>query len=199
MLDVAAFLQAFAAVFPAELPDKTMVVTIVLVARYRRPLAVWCGTSAAYILHVAVAVAAGSLLALLPDLAVRAGTATLFTVGAVLMWRSAASGADEAPSQTDPDEAADTVSPLRVALASFGLVALAEWGDMSQLIVAGLAGSTGSPVATGLGGLTALLAVSGLAVTVGRGLVQRLELARLQRAAAAVFLVLAVVTALGVV
>lgn len=34
-------LRAFITVFPAELPDKTMIAIVVLVARYRRPLWVW--------------------------------------------------------------------------------------------------------------------------------------------------------------
>ena len=36
-----AILRAFATVFPAELPDKSMFATIVLVTRYHRPLWVW--------------------------------------------------------------------------------------------------------------------------------------------------------------
>ena len=59
-------MRAFATVFPAELPDKTMIATIVLVARYRRPLWVWIGAVAAFTVHVTVAVAAGSAIGLLP-------------------------------------------------------------------------------------------------------------------------------------
>ena len=53
-----ALLQAFATVFPAELPDKTMIATIVLVTRYRRPGWVWVGAVCAFAVHVVVAVAA---------------------------------------------------------------------------------------------------------------------------------------------
>ena len=42
-------LRAFATVFPAELPDKTMIATVVLVARYRRPGWVWLGAVAALV------------------------------------------------------------------------------------------------------------------------------------------------------
>ncbi|MCU1358388.1 MAG: hypothetical protein JWM89_3806, partial [Acidimicrobiales bacterium] len=66
-MSIRALLQAFATVFPAELPDKTMIASIVLVARYRRPLWVWLGAIAAFAVHVVVAVAAGSAIGLLPD------------------------------------------------------------------------------------------------------------------------------------
>src|SRR5699024_6444473 len=66
-----ALLQAFATVFPAELPDKSMVATIVLVTRYRRPALVWVGVVAAFGVHSVVAVAAGSVIGLLPETVVQ--------------------------------------------------------------------------------------------------------------------------------
>ena len=65
-MSIRAILQAFATVFPAELPDKTMMATIVLVTRYRRPAWVWVGAVGAFTVHVIVAVAAGSAISLLP-------------------------------------------------------------------------------------------------------------------------------------
>ena len=54
-------LRALVTVFLAELPDKTMFATVVLVARYHRPWSVWLGAGTAFALHVIVAVAAGRL------------------------------------------------------------------------------------------------------------------------------------------
>src|SRR5690606_22493188 len=48
-----------------ELPDKTFVATLVLTTRYR-PLPVSLGVASAFAVHCAVAVLAGSLVALLP-------------------------------------------------------------------------------------------------------------------------------------
>jgi Ca2+/H+ antiporter, TMEM165/GDT1 family len=86
-MDIAAALRAFAAVFPAELPDKTMIATVVLVAHHRRALPVWCGAAAAFTVHVTLAVIAGRAVSLLPATPVRLVTATLFAAGAVLLWR----------------------------------------------------------------------------------------------------------------
>jgi len=56
---------------------------------------------------------------------------------------------------------------LQTALASFGLVLLAELGDKTQLAVLALATRTRSPWAVFLGAGTALLVSTGLAVIVG--------------------------------
>lgn len=199
-MDFSAALKTFAAVFPAELPDKTMMATIVLVARYRQPLAVWSGAATAFAIHVVVAVAAGSLLTLLPASAVTVAIAVLFTVGAVLLWRSAstqAEGESERDAASGEGSLATTTTPLRAAAASFALIAVAEWGDLTQLATGGLAGSTGAPVSVAVGALLALWTVSALAATLGKGLVEKLPLDKLQRAAACVFATLAVVTLLG--
>ena len=79
---------AFATVFVAELPDKTMLATIVLSARFRRPLAVWIGAATALTIQMVIAAAAGHLLGLLPDRVVSAAVAVLFAVGAVILWQA---------------------------------------------------------------------------------------------------------------
>ena len=79
----ATIVTAFATVFVAELPDKTMLATVVLSARFKRPLAVWIGAASALTVQMAIAVVAGRLLGLLPDRAVSAAVAVLFGAGAV--------------------------------------------------------------------------------------------------------------------
>jgi putative Ca2+/H+ antiporter (TMEM165/GDT1 family) len=183
-------LQAFATVFPAELPDKTMVATIVLVTRYRRPGWVWVGAVVAFTVHVVVAVTAGSLIALLPDTIVKIVVATLFAVGAVLLFREARKGDDE----TIDAEAEVGATVRATVVGSFGLIVLAEWGDLTQLATASLAAKSGSPVGTGIGALLALAAVAGIAATFGRQLVARVPLHRINYIGAAVFAALAVWT-----
>lgn len=178
-------LRAFATVFLAELPDKSMFATIVLVARYRHPLGVWLGAAAAFAIHVTVAVTAGQLIGLLPERVVQAAVAVLFGVGAVVLFRHARSS-----SAADEEDEAGPVpgaTARQAAIGAFGLIALAEWGDLTQLATAGLAARSGAPVATGLGAWTAVVAVSALAATVGGQLVRRVPLHRLNYAAAAVF------------
>jgi putative Ca2+/H+ antiporter (TMEM165/GDT1 family) len=187
-------LQAFATVFPAELPDKTMIATIVLVTRFRRPLWVWVGAVSAFTVHVIVAVAAGRAISLLPEAVVGAVVATLFAVGAVLLFRAARSAPD-ADELAEAATSAPASSTIRATvLGSFGLIVLAEWGDLTQLATASLAASSDSALGTAIGAWLALAAVAGIAAAFGRQLVERVPIQRVNYIGAAVFAALAVWT-----
>jgi len=76
----------FSVVFLAELPEKSVLASLILGSRYR-PVFVFAGVAAAFAVHVALAVTAGSLLGLLPRRAVEVGAAVLFAVGAAALLR----------------------------------------------------------------------------------------------------------------
>lgn len=191
-MSIASILRAFATVFPAELPDKTMIATIVLVTRYRRPGWVWLGAVAAFSIHVTAAVAAGSALSLLPDTVVQLVVATLFAIGAIVLLRAAREPAEEGDDATVVAGA----SPRAAVAGSFGLILLAEWGDLTQLATASLAASSGKPFGTAIGALAALATVAAIAATFGRQLVARFPIQRINYVGAAVFTSLAVWTSI---
>ena len=85
-MSLAVAATVFALLIPAELPDKTALASLILGSRYR-PGFVFVGVAAAFALHVAFAVAVGSLLTLLPHRAVEVVVAVLFLAGAVLLLR----------------------------------------------------------------------------------------------------------------
>lgn len=173
----------FALVFPAELPDKTMVATLLLSTRYRW-WPVLLGTSAAFAAQCLIAVAFGSVLTLLPERIVALVACLLFTIGAVVLLRQGfTTGGDDdgGPERTGP-------APWwRVAGLSFGLLFAAEWGDASQLATAALTARYGDPLSVGLGAWLALVTVATLAVLVGRQFEARLRTRWLPRIAGAVF------------
>jgi len=185
---------AFVLVAPVELPDKTMFATLVLASRFR-PTPVLTGVASAFAVQVAIAVAAGSLLALLPREFVALGVAVLFAVGAVLLWRSA----DDAGEDRDEDAASAVAHKdwpaWRIALTAFGITFLAEWGDLSQLATAGLAARYDEPLSVFVGAFGALLLIASLAVFVGAKLVTRLPIGLVRRTAAVLFAVFAVLAA----
>jgi Ca2+/H+ antiporter, TMEM165/GDT1 family len=180
------FFSAFVPVFLAELPDKSMVATLVLTGTHRRPLAVWLGVAGAFTVHMSVATLAGGLLQRLPKRGVAVAAVLLFAAGSVVLWRS----------RRDTNEAAlDTAVPtrsfLRVLLLAFGTILVAELGDLTQLTVAGLAATQPSPFLVFFGGLSAVCTVAGLSVLVGRRLLITLPIRLLHTGAAVVFALLA--------
>lgn len=178
-----AAVQAFITVFPAELPDKSMFATIVLVTRYHRPLWVWLGVVGAFAVHVTVAVVAGSLLSLLPEVLVQSVVLVLFAVGALLLLRAGRQAASAPPEEQVVEH---PTIPATVA-GSFGVIALAEWGDLTQLATAGLAARSGEPLSTAVGAWLALATVAAIASTFGRQVVQRIPLHKVNYVGAAIF------------
>jgi putative Ca2+/H+ antiporter (TMEM165/GDT1 family) len=191
---------AFALIFPVELPDKTFVATLVLATRYR-PLLVWIGVSAAFVVQCLVAVVAGGLLSLLPGALVGAVAGALFLVGAVVRWRGAASAVaeEQAEEQEVASRTTADVHGFKVVATSFGVLFLAEWGDLSQLLTAGLAARYHDPVSVFIGSWLALVTVAGLAVVLGRTLLRFVRLSTIRRVGAVVCLVLACLAAYDVV
>lgn len=201
-VDLAVIATTFALIFPAELPDKTFIATLVLATRFRH-LWVWLGVSAAFAVQVTIAVVAGGFLALLPARLVLGVTAVLFIAGSVILVRGGlASRAAER--EQEQDEAAEVearvaasgtaVSAWRTFAVSFAVLFTAEWGDLSQLLTAGLAARTGQPLSVGIGSWTALIIVAGIAVLAGRWLQARVPIWRIRLVSGAILAALAVWT-----
>jgi Ca2+/H+ antiporter, TMEM165/GDT1 family len=187
---------AFVLAFLAELPDKSMFASLVLGTRYR-PSWVWAGAAAAFAVHMAMAVTAGRLLALLPQRVVDAVVAGLFVAGSGILWATSLR-----PGHRDDADAARQGGPalsfLQVAAASFGVVFLAEWGDITQLTTANLAARY-DPFLVFAGATLGLWAVAAVAVSVGAKSLQLIPMTWIRRITAAITLGLGIYTALAAV
>src|SRR4030081_3328692 len=84
---VGAFALALGVILLVELPDKTLVATVVLATRFRRPWPVMVGVGTAFAVQCAVACIAGGLLRILPHRVPEIAAAALFALGAVLLIR----------------------------------------------------------------------------------------------------------------
>jgi Ca2+/H+ antiporter, TMEM165/GDT1 family len=199
-MDLTVAATAFALVFPVELPDKTFIATLVLATRYRA-LPVWIGVAAAFLVQCVVAVLAGGLLSLLPEKVVVSGAAALFAVGAVVLWRGARTADDEEAAEEEAlrERTRRDLQGWRVAGTSFGVLFLAEWGDLSQLLTAGLAARTGDPVGVFAGSWLALVTVAGLAIVLGRTLLRFVSLGLIRRIGAVICAALAVLSVYDVI
>lgn len=196
MIDfLAAIGTAFILIVPVELPDKTFVATLMLATRYK-PWPVWIGVVSAFFVQCMVAVAAGKLITYLPHDIVQWGVVALFVLGAIVLFRSARSSRADEMSDAPPPPP-PTRSNLRAATASFLLLFAAEWGDLSQLLTAGLVAKGNNPFAVFIGSWLGLACVSGAAVVLGRTLLKRVRLSIVRYVGAGVCLALAAVTAVA--
>jgi putative Ca2+/H+ antiporter (TMEM165/GDT1 family) len=181
---------AFGTIAVVELPDNSGLASLVLGTRYR-PAGVFAGTAAAFAIHAVLAVVGGSLLGLLPHKILQIVIALVFLAGAVLVLRV---------DDDDDDEArlkADAAGFWPVAVTSFGVIALAELGDLSDITMANLAARYHDPVAVGIGSVLALWLVAALAITGGRGLLRILPMRWISRLAALLMVVMAAITLTG--
>lgn len=191
-MDLVVMAVAFGTIFVVELPDKTFIATLVLSTKFR-PLLVWIGVSLAFAVQTTVAVALGHAASFLPPDIVRGASMVMFLAGAVLLFREGRSA--HVDSGEEYAERARDVTGVRAIGASFLVLFAAEWGDLSQLLTLTLVARYEDPVSVFVGALAALLAVSGLAVLIGRALLRVVPLHTLHYAGAAVCLALAGFTA----
>lgn len=194
MLDLTTMALVFGAIFLVELPDKTFIATLVMSTRFR-PLLVWIGVGLAFLVQTLVAVVAGGLLAKLPTTPVQLVAIAMFLIGGVILLKGAAA-ADAEEAETEEEFAEKSNRQVRgwqIVSMCFGIIFLAEWGDLSQLLTASMVLKYGEPVSVFLGAWAALLAVSALGAALGRTLLTRMKLSTIRRIGGAVCLVLALV------
>jgi len=168
----------FGVIFVAELPDKTMIATIVLASRHR-PLPVWIGAAAAMLVNSAVAVGAGRLLELLPHRAVEAVVTALFAAGSLYLLLTR----ETAVAREGEEEAEKVMSDRHIVLASFAVIIVAELGDLTQILTANLAAHYHQPWSVFVGSAAALIIVMGIGVIGGRALLRVLPLGVIRKIA----------------
>jgi Ca2+/H+ antiporter, TMEM165/GDT1 family len=185
MFDVGVICAAFAITFLAELPDKSLFASLVLGTRYR-PVHVWVGTAVAFAVHMAIAVAAGQVLAaFVPPRLKDAGVAALFIAGAIYLLVTSF--------RPDRDESRDKArqgnppsSAMRVTGISFAIAFLAEWGDITQITTANLAARYADPLSVFIGATLGMWVVAALAVSLGAKSLAVIPMAWVRRISAAI-------------
>lgn len=190
--DLAVIATVFALIFVGELPDKTTVAGLVLGTRFPWRWA-YTGIAAAFLTHVIIAVTAGSLLTLLPHRLLESVIAALFLLGAVLIWRE---GLEDEEDEEDEEArigaaASGAMGFWRVAVLGYGIIFVAEWGDLTQILTANLAAKYHNPISVGIGAVLGLWAVGLLAVIGGKTLLRVLPLKWITRIAAVVMIAFA--------
>jgi putative Ca2+/H+ antiporter (TMEM165/GDT1 family) len=190
LASIAIALITFAVILLAELPDKTALASLVLGTRYQAAPAL-CGIAAGFTVHVVLAVAAGSLLGLLPHRTLQIVVSVLFVAGALLL----VFGRRHADEPTAPDRPADRF--WAAAGVSFTVILVAEFGDLTQFVIANLEARYHDPIAVGAGAVAAMWAVAAAAVFGGKSLLRLVPVTVFTRIAALLMTVLAGFTLAG--
>lgn len=178
-------LSTFTLITLAEIGDKSQLVCMTLATRHRH-WPVILGASTAFLILNALAVFFGAGVATwVPERLTAGIVAVLF----------GAFGIHALCKQDDGDSEDVTERPGHgIFLSTLFLIFVAEFGDKTQIAVAGLAG-TMAPLPVWLGASAALVLVSALGVWAGRTLLQRLPLIWLHRISGGVFLLFALLAA----
>lgn len=190
--DTAAWLSSAGATYLlialAEFGDKSQLVCMTLAARHRG-LPVVLGAIAAFaVLNLLAVLFGAAVAAWLPEWVVTAAVALLFAWFGIAALRF----------EEDDDEEIEEKPGHGVFATTFLMIFLAEFGDKTQIAVAGL-GSTADTAATWVGGTLALATTSLLGVYAGRRLLNKLPLHWIHRVSGIFFLLLALLAVLRLV
>jgi len=183
-------LSVFGVIFLAELPDKTMIATLIMGSR-GQAAAVWIGASLAFILHMAVAAVAGGLLDRLPHRILEIVVTAMFFVAAAYLLlvpekEAIAEGEEEAAAER-------ATSALRTMASAFAVIAVAELGDLTQIIAASFTLKSHQPLTVFLASSAALVLVAAIGAFGGKALLKVLPLARIRQLGGIVLLILGIV------
>lgn len=173
-----ALLTSTALVALAEIGDKTMLLAIVLAARFRRPLPIIAGILVATIANHALAAWAGSLAAdLLAGPVFRIIVAASFI--AMGLWTLV-------PDKLDEDEA-PAVSARGAFLSTAISFFIVEMGDKTQLATVALGAQYHDVLAVAVGTTLGMMIANVPAVLLGEALIRRVSLKAVRIAAATLF------------
>lgn len=165
----------------AEFGDKSQLVCMTLAARHRG-LPVVLGAVAAFaVLNLLAVLFGAAVAAWLPEWVVTLAVAALFAVFGISALRY---------QEEDDDEEVEEKPGHGIFATTFLLIFLAEFGDKTQIAVAGM-GSTTDTMPVWLGATLALSCTSILGVLAGRKFLHKLPLVWIHRISGLFFLALA--------
>jgi Ca2+/H+ antiporter, TMEM165/GDT1 family len=183
-----------ALVIPAELPDKTFISCVVLSSRYRA-FPVWLGAAGGLTVQAAVAVVAGRFLDLLPHRAVEGVVAGLFLGGAAYLLLVSERKEEEKGEEIAGDEVLPAgPSTARIVWSTFVVVLLAEFGDITQVLIANLTARFRDPLSVFVGAAVAFSLVAVMGVLGGSILTRYVPLSLVRRISGLALLGFAVYT-----
>lgn len=178
-------LSTFTLIALAEIGDKSQLVCMTLAARHRHWPVILGATVAFLILNTLAVLFGAGVAAWMPERLTAGVVSVLFGAFAIHIFLNQGDGESE-----------DVVerSGHGIFLTTLLLIFVAEFGDKTQIAVAGLASSM-NPLLVWIGATAALVTISALGVWAGRTILQRIPLLWLHRISGGLFLLFAMIAA----
>ena len=182
-----AFLVSTSVVALAEMGDKTQLLSLILAARYRKPLPIIFGILAATLLNHAMAGALGAWLSSLmrPEVLNWVMAAAFIAMGLWIL----------VPDKLDEDDVAVPKQQMGVFFATVVAFFLAEMGDKTQFATIALAAQYSDVFSVVLGTTLGMMMANAPAVYLGNRFAQRLPTKIIHIIAAIIFIAIGVLTA----
>ena len=178
-------LSTFILISLAELGDKSQLVCMTLAARHRHWPVILGATTAFLVLNTLAVLFGAGVAVWVPERVTAGVVAVLFGAFGIHTLLKKDDGGSEDVAEK---------SGHGIFITTLLLIFVAEFGDKTQIAVAGLAGGF-DPAPVWLGATTALVMVSVLGVWAGRTVLQRLPILWLHRISGGVFLLFALLAA----
>ncbi|HVB70728.1 MAG TPA: TMEM165/GDT1 family protein [Acidimicrobiales bacterium] len=156
-MNLGTFVGIFALMFLLELPDKTMIATIVMSTR-ARPGSIVLGASSAFVVQMGLAVVAGGLLTLLPVRVKDSVVAALFLGGAAYLLFVSEKSVEAEGRREGGAERAGT--RWREIVTAFTVIFVAEFGDLTQIQAANFSARTHQPLEVFIASSLAMIVIS---------------------------------------
>ena len=182
-----AFIVSTSVVALAEMGDKTQLLSLILAARYRKPLPIVFGILVATLLNHAMAGALGAWLSSLmrPEVLNWVMAAAFIAMGLWIL----------VPDKLDEDDVAVPKQQMGVFFATVVAFFLAEMGDKTQFATIALAAQYSDVFSVVLGTTLGMMMANAPAVYLGNRFAQRLPTKIIHMIAAIIFIAIGVLTA----
>ena len=180
-MPILTFLSTTLVILLAELGDKTMLTTLCLGAKFRRPALVVLSSILALAVASGLAIIVAVILSFaLPIQIILYISGILFVIMGLhtLIYR------DGTPS--------DYCDNPRSVFSMFSLVLLSELGDKSQIAILGLAAQSAFPIVVFAGSFVSFLLLNGISAFAGDRMAERLPIRKVQIVTGIVFIVIGV-------
>ena len=182
-----AFIVSTSVVALAEMGDKTQLLSLILAARYRKPMPIVLGILVATLLNHAIAGALGAWLSSLmrPEVLNWVMAAAVIAMGLWIL----------VPDKLDEDDVAVPKQQMGVFFATVVAFFLAEMGDKTQFATIALAAQYSDVLSVVLGTTLGMMMANAPAVYLGNRFAQRLPTKIIHMIAAIIFIAIGVLTA----